>query len=194
MGTSPLGGRLGERVFDARLSVADDATLALRPASRPCDDEAVPSRRLSLIEGGVVASFFYDLHTAARAGAVSTGSGHRSLAGQPVPSTSSIVIAPGDTPFDAMLADIADGIVVERLMGAEQGNTLSGDFSGNIVLGYRVERGRIVGRVKDAVVSGNIYRALADIAAIGSERRWVGGVYCPPLYCRGLSVAAKGSP
>jgi PmbA protein len=77
-------------------------------------------------------------------------------------------------------------------MGATQGNVLGGDFSGNVLLGYKIENGKIVGRVKDTMVSGNIYRLLKNIAAIGSESRWEGGALnTPPLYLTDVSVAAK---
>jgi len=91
-----------------------------------------------------------------------------------------------------MVSDIKEGLVIEMVMGADQGNILGGDFSGNVLLGYKVESGKIVGRVKDIMVSGNIYQLLKQIAAIGSEARWVGGmVNTPPLYCPSLSVASK---
>jgi len=55
-----------------------------------------------------------------------------------------------------------------------------------------VERGKIVGRVKDTMVSGNIYQVLKEVAAIGSKPEWVGGfVHTPPIYCPSLSVASK---
>src|SRR3972149_647292 len=73
-GQSPLVGRLGKEMYVARLSVWDDATLAYRPGSRPFDDEGVASRRIPLIEKGVVRSFMYDLQTAGLAKAESTGS------------------------------------------------------------------------------------------------------------------------
>jgi PmbA protein len=77
-------------------------------------------------------------------------------------------------------------------MGAEQGNVLSGDFSGNVLLGYKIESGKIVGRVKDTVISGNIFKALKQVAAIGSDARWVGSsLYAPSIYLPGLTVAAK---
>jgi len=77
-------------------------------------------------------------------------------------------------------------------MGAEQGNILGGDFSGNVLLGYKVESGKIVGRVKDTMVSGNVYQVLKEIIAIGSEAKWVAGfLHTPPLYCPRLSVASK---
>jgi len=186
-GASPLAGKIGQRLFDEKLSLSDD----LRPHSRPCDDECVASMRNSLIERGTVSSFFYDLRTAAMAGTESTGSGGRGRGGLPAPSPSAFVIAPGDAAFDDMVADMKAGIIVEQLMGADQSNILGGDFSGNVLLGYKVEIGQIVGRVKNVMVSGNVYQLLGNITAVGNDDRWVGGfLKTPSIYCPQLSVAA----
>ena len=191
-GASPLVGKQGERLFDERLSLWDDATIDYRPASRPCDDEGVPSQRTPLIQKGVVANFLYDLRTAALAGSRSTGSGNRVRGGMPTPSVSALVIQEGDTAFDDMVRDIREGLIIETLIGAEQGNVLGGEFSGNVLLGYKVENGEIVGRVKDTIVSGNIYEALKELAAIGREAKWVGGtLLTPALHLPGLAVASK---
>jgi PmbA protein len=190
-GASPVGKKLGKQVFDSKLWLWDDPTIAYRPHSRPCDDEGTPSQRTPLIEQGKVASFFYDLQTAALANTKSTGNGSRG-GGLPTPSPTTLVIAPGKTSFDEMVSDIKDGLVIEQLMGAEQGNILGGDFSGNVLLGYKVESGKIVGRVKNTMVSGNVYQALKEVTAIGSQAEWVGGVVnTPPIYCPRLSVASK---
>jgi len=190
-GASPIGNKLGKKVFDGKLSLWDDPTIAFRPHSRPCDDEGVASRRTPLIEQGVVASFLYDLQTAALASTKSTGSGSRG-GGLPSPAPSALVIAPGKTSMDDMIKDIKEGLVIEQLMGAEQGNILGGDFSGNVLLGYKVESGKIVGRVKNTMVSGNVYEVLKELTAVGNQAEWVGGsLYTPPLYCPRLSVASK---
>jgi PmbA protein len=189
-GASPIGQRLGEPVFDDKLSIWDDPTIAYRPHSRPCDDEGVPSQRTPLIEKGIVSSFLYDLQTAALAKTKSTGSASRG-GGLPVPSPSTLVIAPGKVSFEEMVADIKEGLVIEQLMGATQGNILGGDFSGNVLLGYKVESGKIVGRVKNTMVAGNVYKLLKEISAIGSQAKWVGGVFSTPsIYCPRLSVAS----
>jgi len=190
-GASPIGNRLGQQVFDQKLWLWDDPTIAYRPNSRPCDDEGIPSQRTPLIEQGKVANFLYDLQTAALAHTNSTGNGSRG-GGLPVPSPTALVIAPGKTTLDEMVSDIKQGLVIEQLMGAEQGNILGGDFSGNVLLGYKVESGKIVGRVKDTMVSGNVYQVLKEVMAIGSEAKWVGGfLHTPPIYCPRLSVATK---
>jgi len=191
-GASPIGNRLAQPVFDEKLFLWDDPTLDYRPSSRPCDDEGVVSQRTPLIEQGVVTNFLYDLQTAGLAKTKSTGNGGRSGGGLPAPSPSAFSISPGSATLDEMVSDIREGLVIELLMGAGQGNILNGDFSGNVLLGYKVEHGKIVGRVKDTMVSGNVYQALKQIVAIGSEARWVGSlVKTPHLYIPCLSVAAK---
>jgi PmbA protein len=67
-------------------------------------------------------------------------------------------------------------------------------FSGNVLLGYKMENGKIVGRVKDTMVSGNIYHLLKEITPIyRGDARWVSGfVNTPSLYFPRVSVASKG--
>ncbi len=193
-GASPLKDKLGEQVFDKKLSLWDDATIAYGVGSYPFDDEGVSSQRLPLVTNGVVANFLYDLQTAALAGTKSTGNGQRVGGGFPRPAISSLVLSGGDVSFQAMVEDMKEGLIVEQVMGAEQGNLLAGDFGGNVLLGYRVESGEIVGRVKDTMIAGNVYQLLKELLGVGQEARWVGGILqTPPLYCSNVSVTTKGS-
>ena len=189
-GASPVGNKLGKLVFSPMISLYDDPTRPFRPSSRPCDDEGIVSRSTPLIEKGIIKNFLYDLQTAGLAGQISTGNAGRGR-GLPSPSPSAFVIPPGNTGFEQLVHDIKTGIVIEELMGAEQGNILGGDFSGNVLLGFKVENGKIVGRVKDTMVSGNVYQLFREIAAVGSDTRWLGGLCTPSLYFPSISVASK---
>jgi PmbA protein len=193
-GTSPLKDKLGEQVFDKKLSLWDDATVAYGVGSYPFDDEGVPSQRLPLVTNGVVTQFLYDLQTAALAGTHSTGNGRRVGGGFPSPAISSLILEKGDVSFKAMVEDMKEGLIVEEVIGAEQGNLLGGDFGGNVLLGCKVENGEIVGRVKDTMIAGNVYQVLKELLGIGQEARWVGGILqTPPLYCSSISVTTKGN-
>ena len=195
-GASPLKDKLGEQVFDKKLSLWDDATVAYGVGSYPFDDEGVPSQHLPLITNGVVTNFLYDLQTAALAGTQSTGNGRRVGGGFPSPAISSLRLcrSGGDVSFRAMVEDMKEGLIVEQVIGAEQGNVLSGDFGGNLLLGYKVENGEIIGRVKDTMIAGNVYQVLKELLGIGQEARWVGGILqTPSLYCPRVSVATKES-
>ena len=193
-GASHLKDKLGEQVFDKKLSLWDDATIAYGVGSYPFDDEGVSSQRLPLVTDGVVTNFLYDLQTAALAGTQSAGNGQRAGGGFPRPAISSLILSGGDVSFQAMVEDMKEGLIVEQLIGADQGNLLGGDFGGNVLLGYRVENGEIVGRVKDTMIAGNVYKVLKELLGIGQEARWVGGILqTPPLYCSNVSVTTKGS-
>ena len=191
-GSSPLRDKLGQQIFDRRLSVWDDATIAYGVGSYPFDDEGVPGQRLPLVTDGLVTNFLYDLQTAALAGTHSTGNGQRPGGGFPSPGVSSLILGAGNMPFAAMVKDMKEGLIVEGVMGAEQGNLLAGDFSGNVLLGYKVENGEVMGRVKDTMIAGNVFQVLRELPGIGQEARWVGGMLqTPPLYCSAISVTAK---
>ncbi|MCH8284843.1 MAG: TldD/PmbA family protein, partial [Chloroflexi bacterium] len=60
------------------------------------------------------------------------------------------------------------------------------------LLGYRIKNGRIQGRVKNTMISGNVYDALNKIVAIGDTAEWVGGsLSTPPICCLGVTVSKK---
>lgn len=193
LGQSPLVGCLGKELYDKRFTLWDYATRDYQPGSRPFDDEGVASRPFPLIEEGVVRNFLYDLQTAGLAGAKSTGSADRSLASQPTIGTSCLLVRAGEAAFEEMVGSVKEGLVVEELMGAGQGNVMGGDFSGNVLLGYKIENGEIVGRVKDTIVAGNVHEAFGRLMAVGWEGRWVGGtLYTPPFWFDRLSVSSGG--
>jgi len=189
---SPLAGRLGEQLFDPQLTLVDDGTLDGRPGSAPHDDEGVPTQRTVLIEGGTVRGFLYDLKTASQAGTRSTGNGSRGLFSPPRPSPSNLIVAPGTTPLTDIIAGIEEGVLADSPLGLGQGNVISGLFSNTWGLAYRIEKGEIVGRVKDISIAGNIYQDLHHIATISQESEWVyGGLRMPYILLESVNVTSK---
>jgi len=152
----------------------------------------VPHRRNALVEKGVLKGFIYDLKTAAQYGVESTGNASRSLFNPPEPSFTNLVIQPGDTPLKDMIARMNEGIIVEDLLGIGQGNIISGAFSNPLALAFKVEKGEIVGRVKDLSIGGNIYELLKDVAAVSQEAQWVSSTfYAPYVLIPEMNVAGK---
>jgi PmbA protein len=191
-GISPLGGKLGETLFDPALEVTDDPLLSSRVGSRPADDEGMPSMRLPLIERGTLRAFVYDLETAARAGTTSTGHGRRSTFSKPVIAFSNLLIRKGTAGEAALLEEMQHGLIVDELIGVGQGNVIGGSFSHPVALAYRVDGGEITGRVKDAAVAGNAYELLKRIRMVGSAAKWIGGSrLVPPLLLDAVNVARR---
>ena len=68
---------------------------------------------------------------------------------------------------------------------------ISGAFSHPVGLAYRVQRGEVTGRVKDAAVAGNAYDLLKRIGGFGNDGRWLGARWSPSLLLEGVSVARR---
>ncbi|MDQ1316430.1 MAG: TldD/PmbA family protein, partial [Candidatus Poribacteria bacterium] len=185
LGSSPLAGRIGEKITDERFSITDNGLIDYASASNKYDGEGVPHQITPLIDKGVIKNFLYDLSTAGRAKTKTTGHG---VGCNPT----NIIISEGNTSFEEMVKNTKEGIIVHDVMGLGQGNPISGEFSVNVHLGYKIENGEIVGRVKDVMLAGNTYDALNNIMAIGDKAEWVGGsLFAPYMQIASLSVIAK---
>jgi PmbA protein len=189
---SPLVGKIGEIIFDEKITLIDDATLNGRFSSAPYDDEGVVHRRNVFVENGVLKGFYYDLKTAAQAGAQPTGNGSRGLFNPPYPSTTNLLLSNGNTPFKEMIAGIDEGLLVDEVLGLGQGNIISGAFSNPVALGFKIEKGEIVGRVKDVSIAGNIYDVLKHVMAVSRETFWVYNEFnLPYILLPEMNVIAK---
>lgn len=185
LGSSPLAGKLGEKIADDSFTITDNPLIDYAGNSGMYDGEGVPHQITPLIEDGILKNFLYDLDTAGRAGAKSTGNGVGC-------SPTNLVIKEGDTTYEDMVKHTREGVIVHDVLGLGQGNPMSGEFSVNLHLGYKIENGEIVGRVKDVMLAGNTYDALKNIAAIGDTAEWAGGsLLTPPIQIAKLSVVAK---
>lgn len=179
-GTSPLIGKVGEQIFDSKISLLDDGTIHGKVSSAPYDDEGVPHQRSMLVEKGQLKGFIYDLKTAAQFGVESTGNAVRSLFNLPQPDQTNFILQPGDTPLKDIMSDIDEGILVEGLLGLGQGNVISGAFSNPLSLAFKIEKGEITGRVKNLSIAGNVYTLLKNVSAVSREAEWVYGSFYAP--------------
>ena len=180
-GTSPLAGRLGERVLAETITVVDDPHVDYSTGAAEIDGSGIRTRKQSLFESGVLQRFLYDLDTAGLAGAEPTGNNGCSAYWP--------VFRPGRRPSRELLAEIDDGIYIKDLIGFGQGNLINGDFSCLLGLGYRVQKGEIVGRIKDTMIAGNIYELLARNVELSSDMNHEGRL--PHALVEGLSVTSR---
>jgi len=190
---SPLAAQKNKKLWSDLLTFYSDGTIDFTLGSAPFDDEGVEMKRVSLVEKGEIKNFYYDLQTAGMAGVESTGNGLRTgLQSEPVPGISNLVMGEGEVSFSEMIKDISEGIVIDQVLGLGQGNIISGAFSNNVQLGYKIEKGKIVGRVKDVMIAGNAIEELKNIVALGKKSKWISGKYkFPHIYLKSLSISAK---
>ncbi len=187
-GFSLLGGKLSKKVFSPNFTFIDNPLLSGGAYSFPFDDEGVAAVRKELISKGQLRSYFANLDVASRLG-VRPGNAQRSLSTPPIPSSSNLIIQPGSSSVSEMLSS-KRAILVESLMGVSMGNLSGGFVSGNLELGFLVEDGKIVGRVKNAMINLNIFEKLKDVA-ISKENIWMSKLLSPYIYVPGVSLSAK---
>ena len=187
---SPFKGKIGEQVFDERISLVDDGHLSKMPSSQPVDDEGVTTGRTGLIDKGVLKGYIHDLHTAKKMGVAPTGNGMRyGLSSAPRVGYTTLMLSPGKRTLKQMISGIKKGIIVDQIMGAHQASPFSGDFSVSVDLGFVVEDGKIIGRFKNGMLSGSVFRMLKDqLVEIGSEAQLT-GLLIPPVVYEKMSVS-----
>ena len=190
---SPLTNQKNKKLWSDLLTLYSDGTINFALGSAPYDDEGIEMKRVPLVKKGEIKNFYYDLQTAGMAEVESTGNGLRAgLQSEPVPGISNLIMKEGEVSFKEMIKDIKEGIVIDQVLGLGQGNIISGAFSNNVQLGYKIEKGKIVGRVKDVMIAGNAIEELKNIVALGDKSKWISGKYkFPHIYLKSLSVSAK---
>jgi len=190
---SPLTNRIGEQVLSDKLTLRDEPLNDSLPGARAFDDEGTPCRNLTLFEHGRLKAFYNDRFYAHKTGTEPTGHGYRDdVTSRPSPSLEHLTLAPGDYSLARMLELLGRGVVVADVMGAHSGNRIAGEYSVGLSSGLWVEDGAIVGRVKDAMLAGNVYDDLKHVVAVEDRVRDAPMGRFPALLLDDVSLSTRG--
>jgi len=196
---SPLQNRREEKVLSEKFTLYGDPTEPEEVDQHFFDDEGVPAGKLVIFEKGILRNLILNLDYADKLKEQPTGTGYRgtmwggdTVSLPPGPSLKSGRIAAGNTSFEDMVKSIDRGVIILGVLGAHSGNILNGDFSVGLNPGFYVENGKIIGRVKDGMVAGNVYDVLQKIESVENLQHFslMGGRY-PSILINDVSVAAK---
>jgi len=182
-GESFYSKKMGQKVAASGITVADDPTILSGPSSFGFDEEGAGSRRVKLVEDGVLVGAMYDHFAAARHGAAATASGMRyvrldhSTSHRRPPTTGSrnLVMEAETMPYDELLSETRRGVVVDYVLGSHTANRVSQDFSVAVYVGYYVEDGEIKHPLKGGMLSGNAAAMLNEIVIADDVRALAGG-------------------
>ena len=168
--------RLNQKVASGELSVCDYGNMPNGLFSKAVDDEGVPTRRTPLVERGVLRGFVYDHLYACKAGTRSTGNGFRlmDMPGrryevEPTPSLTNLVIEPGDRKPEELVRDTKRGLLLSRIWYTYPVVPQRGDFSTTSRCGFLIQRGEIVGAVKQVRIHENLPKLLVRINGVASN-------------------------
>jgi len=187
-----LTGRHRFPALDRRVSLRDDSLAPGRPGSRPIDKDDVPTRCLTLIEGGQPVAGILDLVAASRNRVPPTGHGWRRGFSPPRTGFSNPGLAPGDASRSDLAAAVGEGLVVSDLRFGPSPNPETGAFRIRAPWTYAIGGGEIQGRVEGAELSGNVFELLGSrVVAVGADPTWVGSVLVPSLVLDGVGVRLR---
>ncbi|WP_456368069.1 TldD/PmbA family protein [Thermococcus sp.] len=172
---------LGEGVGNDTLTIIDDSTIDGGSGSYPFDGEGVPGQRTVLIGNGILNSFLLDYTYASFLGMESTGNAVRDFRTRPYIGTSNLIIEKGHDSFEDF-----EGIVVKEVFGEHLANSVSGDFSLAVGLGYVVKNGEAI-PFKDNMFTGNVFDVIKTVKPGGKIKR-LGSFYSPRVLVSGTLV------
>jgi TldD protein len=201
---SVYAGRLGDDLAERFVTAYDDGRMTNEWGSDGIDDEGTPTQRTTIIEGGKLVSYLYDLLRARKDGVRSTGNGRReSFRHLPVPRMTNTFFAPGEQTKDELIAGVERGLYAVSF-GGGQVEPATGDFVFGVSEAYLIEGGQITSPVRGATLIGNGIEALAAVDGIADDleiatgfcgkagQRVAAGVGQPHVRLRALTVGGTG--
>lgn len=168
--------RLGERQFDAAITLADDVT---HPAAIGVafDAEGTPKRRVELVRAGTTVGLVHDRRTARALGAASTGNAVTG-AGQWGAIPANLVLEPGAASRGELLRGVERGLLVTDFWYTRILDPRTQVVTGLTRNGvWLVEDGRVVRPVTNIRFTQSYLEALAPgaVRGVGSDLTLVGG-------------------
>jgi TldD protein len=166
---SVYAGRIGEEVAPEFVTAYDDGSRIGAWGSDGVDDEGTPTQRTTIIEGGRLTSYLYDLVRARKDGTASTGNGRReSFRHLPVPRMTNTFFAPGEATVDELIEGVERGLYAVSF-GGGQVEPATGDFVFGVSEGYLIEGGKVTAPVRGATLIGNGLEALRAIDGVAGD-------------------------
>ena len=174
---SVYAGKLGEAIAPELVTAYDDGSRPGAWGSEGIDDEGTPTQRTTIIEGGRLTSYLYDLVRARKDGVPSTGNGRReSFRHIPVPRMTNTFFAPGEATPEELIEGVERGLYAVSF-GGGQVEPATGDFVFGVSEGYLIEGGRVTAPVRGATLIGNGLEALRAVDGIAGDLE-IGTGYC----------------
>ncbi len=164
--TNPWEAKLGQSVAASNFTLIDVPCYQDAFTHYHVDSEGMVKKDLTLIENGILSSFYHNTATASYFGTTSTGHASRGARSSLNVTSSNWLIKPGTLSE----SDVKEGIYLEvvDVMGLGGGDNISGEFSFG-ASGYLCKDGKRIQPVKEITVAGNFNKLLLGIARMGSE-------------------------
>jgi len=189
--SSLLAGKLHQLVASKKLTVSE-APLTRNCFFRYFDDEGVATFNKTIINKGMLETYFHNLLTAHKDGVMTTANGYRGGSGKIGIDFVNIVVKPGRKSQEQLIGQLKEGLLINEVQGLHAGlNPQSGNFSLQ-ASGFLIENGAIKRPVNLITIAGNLKELFLDVKEVGSDSELqLSSFNVPSLLIKRLAVSGQ---
>ncbi len=181
---------MGRQFGPKELQIFDGAAPEGHRGSYFYDDEGTPATKTQLIKDGTLVGRLHSRETAGKLGETPTGNARcLNYHYPPIVRMTNTWIERGTTPVDDLFKGIKKGVYARNWIG---GMTNGEMFTFSAGEAWMIRDGKIAEPVRDVTLSGNVFKTLADIEAIGDDFYWDESGGCGKAGQSGLPVGCGG--
>ena len=156
---------LGKKVGNEKVTISDAGNI-VGHGYVPYDDEGTKATETFLIKDGILTGRLHDAKSAVTLQEAPTGNSRaQNYFRTPIVRMTNTYMLGGPDDPEEIIKGVKDGIYVAR---AESGSGMS-TFTLNPDLCYRIRDGKICEPLRVSVITGNVFRTLFDIDAVGND-------------------------
>ncbi|MHA2170564.1 MAG: TldD/PmbA family protein [Candidatus Kariarchaeaceae archaeon] len=169
---SPVHDRIGETLGSEHVSMVDegimDVSSVVTPYYLPYDDEGVESKKVTLLDKGVLKGYLNSRATSSLSNGELTGNARAlNYTFAPIPRMKNTYISPGDLTEEEALEQLGTGIYAIGTYGGQV--SFDGTFMFKADRGYWIENGEKQYPLKDVTLTGNILHLLHKISGVTKD-------------------------
>jgi TldD protein len=181
---------MGKKFGRPELQIFDGASPEGHRGSYYYDDEGTPASTTQLIKDGVLVGRLHSRETAGKLGEQPTGNARcLNYHYPPLVRMTNTWIERGKTPVADLFQDIQEGVYASNWLG---GMTNGEMFTFTAGEAWIIRQGQLAEQVRDVTLSGNVFKTLANIEAIGDDFIWDESGGCGKGGQNGLPVGCGG--
>jgi len=177
-GRSLYADKLGEKIASSKLTILDDPTIPRAHGSRSFDKDGLEPKKRSIVEDGVLQTWFLDAYHARKLERSANGG-----------SVCNVVIPPGQRTWKNIAKEHEKAIRVTSFLGGNS-NSTSGDFSFGI-RGQLLHKGEVVQNVVEMNVSGNLLELLDRFSEAANDPWTYSSYRVPSLFFEGVQFSGS---
>ena len=180
MNQSYLAGKLNEKIAQSDLRIIDDGIMPGKMASRPFDSEGVPTRKMPILEDGVLKNYLLDTYSANKLGLKSTGHAGGST---------NFYLDAGKHSPEEIIKSVDKGLLLVKTIG--QGTMPSTGSISTGAYGIWIEKGELAYPVHEITINGNLAEILKNIEMIGNDLVFDRSIVGPTIKVNGISISGE---